>query len=209
MRVVKFGHACVRVEDGDAALVIDPGCFTEPAAVDGATGVLVTHEHPDHLDIELLRRAETPIWTNDAVAAAIREQAPDLDERVTVVSDGEAFDAAGLPVSVHGTQHELIHPDIPRIANSAFLVAGSVFHPGDSWTAPPDRVDTLLVPVYAPWMRLAQAVEFARSYARSRAVAVHDGMLNDNGLSVVGRVMGGLLSASNVAYVQTRPGTQL
>ena len=48
MRITKFGHACVRIEHGGAALVVDPGMFTEPEAVDGAEAVVITHEHPDH-----------------------------------------------------------------------------------------------------------------------------------------------------------------
>ena len=48
MRITKFGHACVRVEHDGATLVIHPGGWTEPEAVDGATAVLITHEHPDH-----------------------------------------------------------------------------------------------------------------------------------------------------------------
>ena len=45
MRITKFGHACVRLEHGGQALVVDPGSFTEREALDGATAVLVTHEH--------------------------------------------------------------------------------------------------------------------------------------------------------------------
>ena len=209
MRLTKLGHACVRLERDGRALVIDPGGFTEPAAVDAASAVLITHEHPDHFDPERLRRTDAPVWTNAGVAAAIADQAPDLSERVTVVGEGDTFDAAGFTVSVHGSQHAVIHPDIPRIANTAYLIEGEVFHPGDSWTPPPHRVPTLLVPVYAPWMRLAQAADFARSYADRQAVAIHDGMLNDNGLTVVGRVMSGLLEHSGLRYVRVQPGSDL
>lgn len=209
MRLTKFGHACVRLERDGQALVIDPGGFTEPEAVDGADAVLVTHEHPDHLDLDRLRRADATVWTNAAVSDAIATQAPDLAERVRVVAEGDAFEAAGFAVSVHGAVHELIHPDIPRIANTAYLVDDGLFHPGDSWTPPPRPVPTLLVPVYAPWMRIAQAADFARSHAAGQAVAIHDGMLNDNGLAVVGRVMARLLEQAGIGYVRLEPGTDL
>jgi hypothetical protein len=32
-------------------------------------------------------------------------------------------------VSVHGERHAPVHPDIPSVANTAFLVSGAVFHP--------------------------------------------------------------------------------
>ena len=37
----QFGHACVRIEHEGHVVVLDPGVFTEPEAVDGATAVLV------------------------------------------------------------------------------------------------------------------------------------------------------------------------
>jgi L-ascorbate metabolism protein UlaG (beta-lactamase superfamily) len=33
MQLTKFGHACVRIDDGDQRLVIDPGGLTDPAAL--------------------------------------------------------------------------------------------------------------------------------------------------------------------------------
>ena len=36
MELTKHGHACVVLSDGDRRLVIDPGAFTDPAALDGA-----------------------------------------------------------------------------------------------------------------------------------------------------------------------------
>jgi len=50
MRFTKLGHSCVRLDKDGAVLVIDPGTFSDAAgALDGATAVMVTHEHPDHL----------------------------------------------------------------------------------------------------------------------------------------------------------------
>ena len=53
MRLTKLGHSCVRLDKDGATVVIDPGTFTEAeAALAGVAAVLVTHEHPDHLDAE-------------------------------------------------------------------------------------------------------------------------------------------------------------
>ena len=38
-------------------LVVDPGAFSERAALDGADAVLITHEHFDHLDVDALADA--------------------------------------------------------------------------------------------------------------------------------------------------------
>jgi L-ascorbate metabolism protein UlaG (beta-lactamase superfamily) len=209
MRITKFRHAAVRIERDGAALVIDPGMFTEPEAVDGVAAVLVTHEHPDHLDVDRLRRAEVPVYAGEGVARTLREQAPDVAERLQVVGEGDEIVAAGMRVSVHGEQHAVIHDDIPRIVNTGFCIEDEVFHPGDSWTAPPHRMPTLLVPVHAPWMRLAEAVDFARAHASGTALALHDGLLNEDGLAVTGRVIGGLLESSGQEYRRLAPGDDL
>lgn len=200
MRVTKFGHAAVRIEHDGQALVIDPGIFTEQEAVDGVGAVLVTHEHPDHFEVERLRRADAPVFAGSGVADALREQAPDLAERIQVVDEGDAFEAAGMRVTVHGHQHAQIHQDIPRIVNTGFCVEDEVFHPGDSFTPPPRAMPLLLVPVNAPWMRLAEAVDFARAWTSGTALAIHDGLLNDNGHTVTDRVLGGLLEATEQQY---------
>ena len=71
MRLTKFGHACVRIEHNGAVIVIDPGVFTSPSAVDGATAVLVTHEHADHWEASRLHRTDAAIHTIGAVAAQL------------------------------------------------------------------------------------------------------------------------------------------
>src|SRR5690349_16080427 len=134
MRITKFGHACVRLEHDAAVVVLDPGGFTEPEAVDGATAVLITHEHADHYSPENLRRTDAPVFTIEAVAARIREDAPGVAERVTVVRPGEAIDP-GVPTTVVGERHAVIHPEMPRFDNSGYLLEvgdQTVYHPGDS-----------------------------------------------------------------------------
>src|SRR3978361_661029 len=104
MRITKFGHACVRLETDGQVIVLDPGGFTEPEAVDGATAVLITHEHADHYSADNLRRTDAPIHTIGDVAAVIREEAPDLAERVSVVTPGQSVDV-GVPTIAVGEDH--------------------------------------------------------------------------------------------------------
>jgi L-ascorbate metabolism protein UlaG (beta-lactamase superfamily) len=191
MELTKHGHACVVLGDGDRSLVIDPGAFTDPAALEGAGAVLITHEHPDHFEPQRLRAAldadpALEVWTNKSVAA----QLEGLGSRVHVVGNGDAVTVAGFDVHVHGELHAEIHPDIPRIANVGFLVGGQVFHPGDALTVPDEPVATLLVPMHAPWSRTADVINYLRAVHADQAFAVHDGLLNDTGLAVVGGLLG-------------------
>ncbi|MDO9495072.1 MAG: MBL fold metallo-hydrolase [Nocardioides sp.] len=210
MRITKFGHACVRVEHDGAVVVLDPGVFTDAEAVDGATAVLITHEHPDHYLPDHLRACDAPVFTIDAVAARIREDAPDVAERVTVVTPDQLFDV-GVPVRAVGELHAVIHPDYPRFFNSGYVLSlgdAKVYHPGDSLTAPGEAVDLLLTPVSAPWLKVSEAVDFVRAVGAPRNLAIHDRVYSDVGLGMVEAHMGNLLP-DGLEFVRLPDGTDL
>jgi L-ascorbate metabolism protein UlaG (beta-lactamase superfamily) len=208
MVITKLGHSCVRLEHAGRVLVVDPGGWTERDAVDGATAVLVTHEHPDHLSVDHLRATDAPVFTISAVADQIRAADPAVAERVTVVGPGESFDA-GLPVTAVGEQHAVIHPAIARISNSGYVVTAGetrVYHPGDALT-PPDRpVDVLFLPIHAPWNKFSEVAEFAKQVNAPRSIAVHDGLLNDTGLALLERLLSGMLGEQELSYERLAPG---
>ena len=211
MRITKFGHACVRIEHDGVALVLDPGVFSEAEALDGATGVLITHEHPDHVHPELLRGSDAPIWTIEAVARLLREQAPDVAERVTVVRPGEHLEVSGLPVDVVGDKHAVIHPDYDRFDNSGYVVTvgdRTVYHPGDALTVPGRPVDVRLAPVSAPWLKVSEAVDFVREVGAPRSLGIHDRVYSEIGLGMVDSHMGNLLPAGQ-EFERRQPGEDL
>jgi L-ascorbate metabolism protein UlaG (beta-lactamase superfamily) len=211
MRITKFGHACVRIEDGDTSLVIDPGAFTDPGATEGATAVLVTHMHADHLDPAQLRACDAPIWTIAEVADEIREKAPDLLERVTVVEPGAEFNA-GFDVSVVGELHAVIHPEMRRFHNAGFLliVGGKrIYHPGDALTLPGVEVDLGLVPASAPWLKSSEAVDFARDLGAPLNLAIHDAIYSEIGHKVLDGHMGVFLPPRQQEWIRVAPGTEL
>jgi len=211
MRITKLGHSCVRIEHDGHTLVIDPGMFTNPDAVDGADAVLITHEHPDHYVPGHLARTDAPVLTIDAVATRIAEDAPDISERVTVVAPGESFEAAGLPVRAVGELHAVIHPELPRFHNSGYVVTlggQRLYHPGDALTPPDEPVDVLCVVVSAPWMKASEAVDFARLVGAPRNFAIHDRTYSAAGLTVVDGHLGRLLPESQ-SYVRLCDGADL
>ncbi len=207
MELTKQGHACVVVTDGDRRLVVDPGAWTDPGVLDGATAVLVTHEHPDHFVGDRLRAAleadpALEVWTNRSVAG----QLEGAGGRVHAVGDGDAVTVAGVDVTVHGEWHAVVHPDLPRVHNVGFVVGGEVFHPGDAFTVPGTPVGTLLLPVHAPWSKVAEIIDYVREVGADQAYAVHDGLLNDTGLGLVGGLLGERGPGTPTPYARLAPG---
>lgn len=115
MRLPKYGDACVRPEAGGRVLVIDPGVHCEGEALSGATAVLITHEHADHVDVDELEAARSnpavTIHTHPALAA-------DLGAGVTPVEVGYTFTAAGFPVRAVGGEHAEIIDGLRRRARA-------------------------------------------------------------------------------------------
>lgn len=183
MRITKFGHACVRIEHDGQVIVIDPGVFTEPEAVDAATSILVTHEHADHWEAERLRRSNALVHTIGAVAAQLPA---DIAERTMVHSPGERPEV-GVPTELVGEKHAVIYKDLPHFDNSGYLMeidGVTLFHPGDSLTIPVTPIDVLFLPVSAPWLKASECIDYAIAVGAPRNVAIHEAVYSEAGLAI-------------------------
>ncbi|MGW3495258.1 MBL fold metallo-hydrolase [Streptomyces sp. NPDC001020] len=201
MKLTKKSHACIRLAKDGRTLVIDPGTFSEEDAAVGADAILVTHEHMDHFSEERLRAGMeanpgAEIWTLASVAEQISATYPG---RVHTVGHGDAFTAAGFDIQVHGELHAVIHPDIPRITNVGFLIdEGKVFHPGDALTVPDCPVETLMLPVMAPWSKIAEVIDYVREVKPQRAYDIHDALLTDLARPIYDSQIGALGGAEHL-----------
>jgi len=209
MRMTKLGHSCVRLDSDGRAIVLDPGVWSGTDPVAGASAVLITHEHVDHLDATVLRAAlerdpGLEVWTNAAVAVQFGE----LADRVHAVGHGDAFSAAGFDVRVYGSEHAPIHPDIPLVPNIGFAVDGKVFHPGDSFTIPDEPVEALLLPISAPWLKASETFDYARAVKPRVSYAIHDAVLSANGVGLISQ-LAGLLLGGEGSYARLEPGSSV
>ncbi|MBU4213406.1 MAG: MBL fold metallo-hydrolase [Actinobacteria bacterium] len=181
----RWGHSCVRLLAQDP-IVIDPGVYSDLSqALAGARQILVTHEHGDHLAVPAVVEAV-------AGGAEVYAPAPVVDQlvgagaaiaRVHRVQDGDRLDLAGLDVQVLGEWHAPLHPAMPRFANVGFLIDGALLHPGDAYVDLAGRPtpDTVLAPVAAPWLLLADLVDWVRELAPRQVVPVHDAPASEVG----------------------------
>jgi L-ascorbate metabolism protein UlaG (beta-lactamase superfamily) len=186
MRLTKYGHSCLLVEEGAARMLLDPGTLSGGfEELDGLTAVLVTHQHADHLDVERLRGL---LDRNPGVRVVCDEGSAEplgaAGAAVEVVHDGDELDVGGVAVRVHGRDHAVIHPDIPVVPNVGYLVGGRLFHPGDAFTPAGGPVEVLAVPAGAPWLKVAEPVDYLRQVRPRAAVPVHDLVLSAAGKAI-------------------------
>jgi L-ascorbate metabolism protein UlaG (beta-lactamase superfamily) len=216
MRITHLGHSCLLVEVADVRVLVDPGTFAEDfPEVRDLDLVVVTHQHPDHLDAaripDLLRanpRAEVlcdPGSVEPLRAAGVEGRAHDGPTRV-----------GDLTVTPVGEVHALIHDEIPRIPNVGVRLEAdgepSLFHPGDALDAEPGEVEVLAFPLNAPWQRSREMTGFLRRLDPPVAVPIHDGLLQKRGrdlyLSQAGQLGGRRTRIEDLAgrgAVQLRP----
>lgn len=188
MRLTHFHHSCVLVEMSETRVLFDPGTFSH--GFEGLTGldaIVVTHQHPDHLDPDRI----------DALVDA-NPEAQLLADPTTAAARGGRW-IAGLPGHDYGIgnliargvggTHAVIHPDLPTIDNTSFLLGdetrpGRFYHPGDALHVPDIRVEVLGLPVSAPWAKLSETVDFFRAVRPSAAVPIHDALLSAEGSGI-------------------------
>lgn len=197
MELTKYAHSCVRLVEGHQSLVIDPGNLGDTAeALSGVHQVLVTHEHPDHVDVDplLAQAAADPdlrVWAPASVAQLLAA----LGDRVVTVEPNATLQIGEFEVRTFGGQHALIHPQIPVVANVGYLVNETVYHPGDSLVVPPVRVATALAPIHAPWSKVGEVIDFVIGVRAAQVHQIHDGLLNEVGLKMAAGHLGRFASA--------------
>ncbi len=178
MKLTKYGHSCLLIEQGVDRILVDPGVFSQGwHSLTGLTAVLVTHAHPDHVDTATLPgllalNSDVQLFADPGSVGALAE----VGVHATAVAPGDTLDLA-TPVQVFGETHAVIHRDLPTIPNRGYLVDGRLYLPGDSLQVPAAAVEILALPVAAPWMAAKEAVDFLRAVDPTTVIPIHEKVL--------------------------------
>ena len=196
--ITKLVHACLLVDTGDQRVLVDPGSFTwndkrfDLATVAGVDRILITHEHPDHVSIELVREALER--SNDAsIETTASLQAILAQHDIEAVTDGTPQFAA---------PHERI-PIGPGPANVGFHIAGAVTHPGDSHSFV-ETMPILAMPFAAPWGSVTGGADRTRLVRPRYVIPIHDWFVSDPGRDFLYRIARMALDPDGIELIHLR-----
>lgn len=180
MQITHYGHSCVGIEKDGTAILLDPGKFafeekqSSPESLTGFSAILLTHEHIDHTDPEILKvlvqiNPACTIYTN----ASIQKLLLEVGLQSMVLLPMETVKVGSLTVNGVEAPHGSLPVPVPE--SIAFLVDDVVFHPGDSIHPHPTLtgVKVLLAPACAPWMNANQAIEFVERIKPDIVMPIH------------------------------------
>lgn len=209
MRLTKHEHACFVLTTADETLVVDPGSHTLPLSdLDGVVAIVITHEHPDHWTSEQVQRIidrnpDARVFGPAGVATAA------ADFAVETVAEGDSITVGEFTLDFFGSKHAVIHESIPVIDNVGVLINGTVYYAGDSFTVPPVPVDTLAVPVGAPWLKISEVMDYITAIAPKRTFPTHEMVLSVIGKNLANARVDSVTTLSGGQFFPLEPGESL
>ncbi len=186
MRVYKYIHSCLVVEEGEEKILFDPGIFSfneglvQPETFRDVTMVILTHQHPDHVDVASLKKilalSNASVITNSEGKTALAKEGIEA----TMLEEGSQ-QTKNFTIRALSTPHtKILAPTLPQ--NTAYVLNDSFLNPGDSFEPalnPLKGIKTLALPVMAPWLTELTVAEFAERIAPQMILPIHDGYVKD------------------------------
>lgn len=176
MKITKYLHSCLVVEEQNTTILIDPGVFTyqEKAlsvhALNKIDYILITHEHTDHLFMPFVMEIvgkfpDIKIISNESVAKLLEKESIKAS---TLETDNFKMEEA---------VHEKIWDSAPP-QNTVYKIFDKLIHPGDSVHFS-STADVLALPITAPWGSTTNAVQKALEVKPKVIIPIHDWMWKD------------------------------
>lgn len=206
MRITKFGHCCLLIEERGLRILTDPGNLSDGQnAVTNIDVVLITHEHADHFHTESVRAVlrnnpNAGVITNAAVGKLLKNMGVPSE----CVEHGDSVKKKRVLIEGFGQEHAEFHPSIPNVQNTGYFIANKLFYPGDAFTDPGRPVDVLALPAAGPWMKFSEAIDYAQAVRAKTCFPVHEGIMKAPGFIL--QRMAAVLESIGIRFVPLEEG---
>lgn len=209
MKLTKYGHACVVLEEQGKKLIIDPGGFSpEFGDASDVVAVVVTHAHHDHFNSDNLQKILTinpEVKIFAPADAAEQFQSPNMK----AIKGGDTTEVGPFKLEFVGDEHALIHKTLPRPLNSGVLVNEIFFYPGDSYVLPGKPVRVLAAPGNAPWMKVGESMDYITEVKPALCFPTHNGLLSEAGHQVYNAALQKACAAAGAEFRYLAPGESI
>ena len=209
MKITKFDHALLSIEIDSKIVVIDPGNYSsELPGFKNVVAICLTHIHEDHsykphVEKIMLENPDAQIFGPAEVAQKLGGLP------VQVVYHGDHFEVSGFELDFSGDLHEQIHRSIPLIQNTGVTVNRTLYYPGDSYTIPENKVKVLACPTSAPWIKIADVMDFIAAVKPETLFPTHNALLSDNGHELYNHRISEVTKENGGNFVSLKPGQSL
>lgn len=200
MKIAKFGHACFVAEVDNQSIIVDPGEFSSDLAIPvNVVAIVITHEHSDHMNPELIQRIL--VSNPGALIIAHPNVTVKLSEfKSQSINAGEKLTVGNFKLEFFGGQHAIISKEWPNFANLGVLINDKLYYPGDSFTIPDKPVDVLALPIAAPWLKLSEVLAFLLTVRPLLTFPTHDAILSDVGRDMLDRMIPAVAQSIGTIY---------
>ena len=182
MKITKLEHSGIIVEKDEKRIVFDPVEFKERIPkLENVVAIIITHKHSDHLQPEIITRIrndnpQAKIFTTNDVAPLI--------DGATIVKGGDGIGVDEFRLDFFGKDHAAIVPGQIPCENIGVVIDDEIVNPGDSFDYSNVGAKVLLVPISAPWLKIAESMDFVDRVKPQIVIPIHDALLSDLGKSI-------------------------
>lgn len=209
MKVTKYEHACLDIDERGKRLIIDPGNFaTSLTDFSNIVGIVITHTHFDHFNADKVR-AIAAANPGIAIYAPAQVTAQLSDLTTVTVNEGAEHEAGPFKLNFFGGTHALIHPSMKPDQNIGVLVNDSFYYGGDSFDKPASPVAVLAVPAHAPWMKIAESMDYITDIKPKTTFQIHDIFLSELGQQLVDGRLQDVTEQAGGTYQHLKPGESI
>lgn len=209
MKITKLGHCCLLIEEKNLRILTDPGTYsTLQNDVKNIDIILITHEHTDHfhldsLKIVLCNNPQAKIITNQGVGKLLDiEKIP-----YQLVEHGQITLCNDVSIEGCGEKHAIMYSTIAPVANTGYYISNTFFYPGDALYNPDKSIKILALPVAGPWMKISEAIDYAKEIKPKICFPVHDGILKT--LGTVHRLPNMILPPEGIQFIIPEEGKEM